>query len=81
MKSRFDIRSLLVGAFLGVVIMFTIAAANNRRTSWEYTTVYYNGSHPNVEAVNKLGNEGWELVGCFAGPEAKYPGFIFKRER
>ena len=81
MKSKFDVRSLLVGALLGAVIMFTVAASNIKRTSWDYTTQYYNGSHPDIEATKKLGSEGWELVGYFAGPEGKYPGFIFKRER
>jgi len=81
MKKKFDIRSLVCGAMLGASIVFTVAAANSKRTSWEYTTHYYNASHPEVAALNKLGNDGWELVGYFGGREDKNPGFIFKRER
>ena len=80
MTSKLDIRSLICGALLGAAIIFSVGAAN-RRTSWEYTAQSHNGSHPDTAALAKLGNEGWELVGFYTGPEGKYPGFIFKRER
>ncbi len=81
MKTKFDVRSVICGALLGAVAVFTVAAANAKRTSWEYTAQYFNGSHPDTTAITKLGDEGWEMVGHFAGPEGKYPGFYFKRER
>ena len=81
MKRKIDVRSLAAGVLLGAAAVFTVAAAGDKRTSWEYTTHYYNASHPDVQAINKLGNEGWEMVGHFAGAEGKYPGFVFKRER
>ena len=81
MKNKFEITNLLCGALLGAALVFTVGAANSRRTSWEYTTHYYSSSHPDTAALSKLGNEGWEMVGYFAGPDGKHPGFVFKRER
>ena len=81
MNRKFDIRSLLVGAVLGAVIVFTVAAANSKRSSWEYTAYYYNAAQPDLDAIKKLGNDGWELATYFGGPDGKNPGFIFMRER
>jgi hypothetical protein len=62
-------------------IVFTVAAAKTKRSSWEYTSYYYTESHPDITAINKLGNDGWDLVSSFSGHDARAPGFIFKRER
>lgn len=49
---------------------------------WEYTHVINPnavvGSPIHIEQMNKLGEDGWELCGCVAGPEATT--FWFKRE-
>jgi len=81
MNRKFDIRSLLVGAVLGAAIVFTVAAANNKQPAWEYTAYYYSTPRPDLEAIKKLGNDGWELASYFDGPDGKNPGFIFMRER
>jgi hypothetical protein len=81
MNRKFDVRSLLIGAVLGAVIVFVVAAANNKQPAWEYTAYYYSTPRPDMDALKKLGNEGWELATYFDGPDGKSPGFIFMRER
>ena len=81
MNRKFDIQSLLVGVVLGAVIVLTVAAVNSKHPAWEYTAYYYNNPQPDLEAIKKLGNDGWELATYFGGSDGKSPGFIFMRER
>jgi hypothetical protein len=81
MNYKIDIRSLLAGVVLGAAIVLTVAAVNNKHPAWEYTAYYYNNPQPDLDAIKKLGNEGWELATYFGGTEGKNSGFIFMRER
>ena len=81
MNRKFNIQSLLVGVALGAVIVLTVAAVNSKRPAWEYTAFYYATPQPDMDAIKKLGNDGWELAVHFGGSDGKNPGFIFMRER
>ncbi|MFN7138484.1 MAG: hypothetical protein ACK4UN_04005 [Limisphaerales bacterium] len=81
MKRTLHLQSLALGALLGAIIVFTVAAGSTQKTAWEYRSHYLHGSHANMETINNLGNQGWELVGFFNSPDGKYPGLMFKRTR
>ncbi len=80
MKQNLNIRSLVTGALLSALLILTIAAVQEQRTQWEYTAYYQGGSsQPNFNAINKLGNDGWEAVGYIGGHNSQ--GFLFKRKK
>ena len=83
MKNKIHVKSLIVGALAGGLIFFAIGAGtgSGARTRWEYTNYYYGLSHPDLNAMNKLGADGWELVSYAGGADGKSPGFIFKRPK
>ena len=83
MKNKIHLKSLIVGALAAGVIVFSIGAStgSGARTRWEYTNYYYGLSHPDLNALNKLGADGWELVSYVGGADRKTPGFIFKRPK
>lgn len=71
MKSKFDPKSLALGAALGMILAFTIAAATTAPLVWEYSVVTEKyplmPSHPDYERLrpmklNQLPKEGWEIV-------------------
>jgi hypothetical protein len=82
MNSKFSLKGLLMGALLGAVIVLSVGAVENRRTSWEYKTAY----NLSNEELNKLGDAEWELTGfCFSprSPDQAndYFRYVFKRAK
>jgi hypothetical protein len=73
MKSKFHIRSLLLGVALGTVLTFVVAATTAPSISWEYSVVTEKSplvpSHADYDRlrlrnINQLSKEkeGWEIV-------------------
>jgi hypothetical protein len=66
MKNKVNIKSLIIGIFLGSVAVLGIAAATGSgdRTSWEYKVLVGGGSMQVLaETLNNADKEGWEAVG------------------
>ncbi len=85
MKKMIEIRSMLIGTAAGAAVFFSLGAATHiepRNKSWEYTTHFY-GSHPDIENLNKLGADGWELVVYIPPSErdGNGSGFVLKRAK
>ncbi|MBA4147071.1 MAG: hypothetical protein H0X66_03075 [Verrucomicrobia bacterium] len=80
MKHNVNIRSLVTGAVLSALLILTIAAVQEKRTQWEYTTYYRSGSsHLDPDRLSRLGDDGWEAVGFFSFEKTQ--GFLFKRKK
>ena len=67
MKYRIDDRSFIIGAFLGAVIMVSVAAATSfgRPTVWEYQPIagkVFGDESGLDEAINSNTAQGWEFV-------------------
>ena len=83
LHKKVDIKSVLIGAFLGAVIIFSIAAATNRgRTVWEYKVVTGNVFQEQLgKAINNGVADGWEFVSA-SGPNNENWGIaVLKREK
>jgi hypothetical protein len=83
MKNKINIKSLVLGAFLGIAIMLSIGAADEARTRWEYRIVSGKvlGREALLDAaINKAGAEGWSFVS--AGHSTEHYGFaVLRREK
>jgi hypothetical protein len=83
MKEKIDIKSLALGAVLGAVITFSIAATTGGgRTAREYRVVPAKVLQSELEkAINASVAEGWEFVS--ASPlDNKHWGFaVLRREK
>lgn len=80
-QKGFDTKSVLLGAALGAVIMFSVAATSTTRTTWEYRTV------PGKVLGNELGQainasvaEGWEFVSASSSTE-QWGFAVMRREK
>ena len=70
MNKRINLGSMIFGALLGGLILFSIGAAEDRRERWQYRIL--GGYTQNLNAPNNgnllpplletAGNEGWEAV-------------------
>ena len=79
MKSKLDIKSMVLGALLGAVIVFSVAAATPNRTSWEYKVVISNVR--DLEArINTTAADGFEFESA-AGMEGQAAFAVLKREK
>jgi hypothetical protein len=77
MKMKFDIRSLVCGALVGVAIVLLTGAAGEGQKGWEYTRVYYGrGNQAPMEELNKLGEQGWEMSVALTSDGVTH-GFVF----
>ena len=65
MKSKFDIKSLLLGLCLGAAIVFSVAAASTSEpTAWEYRTLEASAFPMEIDKkLNEAAADGWALVG------------------
>lgn len=64
MKTKFDIKSIICGALLGAVLVFTIGAATGTtRVAWEYRVIMAPPVATMEKAMNTAADEGWEVVG------------------
>jgi len=49
---------------------------------WEYKVIYYKTRERlSIDELNKLGDDGWELIIYFSDTEITYPVAIFKRPK
>ena len=83
MKKKIDIRSMVLGALLGMAIVFSVAAANEGRMVWEYKVVsgkVLGTESPLDSVINRSVNEGWEFVS--AAHSTEHYGFaVMRREK
>jgi len=60
MKRKFDVKSLVLGAFLGAAIVACVGATvTTDPPVWEYRTM----SHTTDSAINGMAQQGWSVVG------------------
>ena len=64
MKNKFDLRSMLLGAFLSAAILLSVAAVTSgRSTVLEYKVLRTYAYHGQFEkTLNELALEGWSVV-------------------
>ena len=82
MKQKFDIKSMVIGAFLGAVIVFSVAAATGRRT-WDYKLIAgrlgKSSNPPLAQQLERAAAEGWDVI--TATSEDGYPVLILRRQK
>jgi hypothetical protein len=82
MKQKFEIKSMVIGAFLGAVIMFSVAAATGRQT-WDYKLIAgrlgKSGNPPLAQQLEQVTAEGWDVV--TATSDDGYPVLILRRQK
>jgi hypothetical protein len=70
MKSKIDLKSLVIGTLLGIAVIFCAGAAAERRSDWEYKVItgYVLGGRPAGDErtlekqINSNLAEGWQFV-------------------
>jgi hypothetical protein len=81
---KVEIKSLLIGAVLAVVIMFAVAATPRRgyKTVWEYKVVTESAFKDELgKAINSSVGEGWDFVSA-SGPNNENWGMaVLRREK
>jgi hypothetical protein len=82
MNTRIEIKSLFLGAILGTAAVLSIGAVGYARSSIEYKTAY----NLSEKELNKLGEEGWEVVGYAFSARSETRSqdvfhYVFKRGR
>jgi len=84
MKKLIDLKSFLCGALLAIAIVFSVAAANEGSTAWEYKvvtgTVYLKEGKLEDE-INRYVAQGWQFVTA-SGAGDRGGGFaVIRREK
>ena len=69
MKNKIDIKSLVFGALLGAVVLFSIGAATGTG-QWDYKIVYGPGGLE--QQVRKVAGDGWEVVSSGGGDASPF---------
>jgi hypothetical protein len=70
-----DLKSLLIGVLLTMLIAsLMIITTSSAPRAWEYKNIVLNGD----DALNKLGDQGWELVGLSRTADNNHT-YVFKR--
>ena len=81
---KVEIKSLLIGAGLAVVIMFAVAATTGigNKTVWEYKVVTESTFKDELgKAINSSVGEGWDFVSA-SGPNHENWGMaVLRREK
>ncbi len=92
MKNLLKVKSLLLGAVLGAIVILAVAAAISKQTIYEYTIVSggiresnptdpaKDGLYP-VKRLNALAAEGWEAVGITCLPNDFSPLILVKKPK
>jgi hypothetical protein len=85
MKTKFDIKSMVLGALLGAATFFSVAAAADERAVWEYQvvtgTVFGSDSKGQLgDAINTAANQGWQFVSASHSTE-RYGFAIMRRDK
>jgi len=82
MKDKFDIKSLIIGVLLGVVILLSVGAATGRPT-WDYKLISgrlgQSAHAPLAQQLDQAAAEGWEVV--TATSDDGYPVLILRRQK
>ncbi len=83
MKRKIELKSLFLGALLGMAIVFSLAAVNDGSTTWEYKvvtgTVFVKEGKLEDE-INRYVAEGWQFVTASgAGDRSCFA--VMRRER
>lgn len=78
-------KDLLLTMLLSIVLYSCNTAPQPESITWEYKTIIDDGSSRSefsaksfdapADQLNKLGKEGWELVGVTTQTETQYPNF------
>jgi hypothetical protein len=79
MKKKIDIKSLVLGALFGSIIVFALAAAPAANT-WEYRWLTPYRSSFEAE-INKAAGTGWELVSAVPDSGNDRMSAVLKRAR
>jgi hypothetical protein len=82
MKKKIDIRSMVLGALLGMAIAVSVAAANEGRAVWEYKVVagtVLGTEGPLDNVINRSVKEGWQFVSASHSTE-RYGFAVMRRE-
>jgi hypothetical protein len=83
MKKFIDIKSLVLGALLGIAVVISIAAAPERGPGWEYKVVTGAiwGNEPKLDAViNNHVGQGWQFVAT-SGVGERHGYAVMRRDR
>jgi hypothetical protein len=86
MKPKFNIKSMLLGGFLGALIMFSVGAAAVGRTTWDYKIISGRlgkvgqpGHAPLGQQLDQAAADGWEVVSTAS--DDGYPFVILQRAK
>ena len=83
MNHRFDIRSAVLGGFLGAVIMFSVAATTGRTTTWDYEIISgrlgKSAKPPLGQQLDQAAADGWEVVSTAS--DDGFPFVILRRAK
>jgi hypothetical protein len=79
MKSKIDIKSLVLGAVLGIAILFSVGAAADRQAGWEYK-VLISDANGLQSRINNSVAEGWQFVSA-SGIGERSAFAIFRKEK
>ena len=85
MNKKIDIKSLVLGALLGIATFFSVAAATNTQTVWEYKVVtgvvFGRESKGNLDdAINTSVGQGWQFVSANHSTD-RYGFAVMRREK
>ena len=84
MKTKIDIKSSVLGAVLGAVIVFSLGAATGgaKSTSWDYKIVPGRISQGELEkGINSAVTEGWEFVSVSDMSTEQWAFAVMRREK
>lgn len=86
MNSKIDIKSLVLGMFLGAVVLFSVAAATTGdSTALEYKTLRaYAYAEKFDKQLNEMAHDGWTVVSSSTTQDpgqTPYAVVIFKRTK
>jgi hypothetical protein len=77
-----DIKSVLIGALLGVAITLSVAAATGNRTDWEYKVVTASAFQDELgKAINSSVSEGWDFVLASGPNNGNWGMAVLRREK
>lgn len=80
---KIDMKSMVLGLLLGTAIVFSVAAADEGRTAWEYKLV--TGAVLGAEdllddKINRSVGQGWQFVSASHSTE-RYGFAVMRREK
>jgi hypothetical protein len=70
---------------LFIILGFSFLSQNSQATNketWEYTYINIGNAEPvNINQINNLGQQGWEMVAVIPTDEKFLPRIFFKRKK